>query len=118
MWQKILFGELSNTDKNIITIMLPRGLAAAVLATLPVANGIVINSFEQIIFTVIIVSNIVSTIGVFIFDKNEEGERIDKEDELQKTIEEAETKTEIDKRREEVAQIIDDEEKPKKTKTK
>jgi NhaP-type Na+/H+ and K+/H+ antiporter len=53
-------------DKLLITLMLPRGLASAVLATLPVSAGVPgTESFAGITFGVIIVSNIILTIGMY-----------------------------------------------------
>lgn len=53
-------------DHFLIKLMMPRGLASAVLATLPAAAGIAgTESFVGITFGVIIMSNIMLTIGMF-----------------------------------------------------
>jgi len=65
--------------------MLPRGLAAAVLATLPISAGIFINDFQEIVFAVIFFSNLVATGAIFLFDTNKK-----KEDLLKESIEEIE----------------------------
>lgn len=68
--QKMVLGNLPSKDKNIVVTILPRGLAAAVLATLPLSSGIAIANFQPISFVVILLSNIVATISIFIFDRN------------------------------------------------
>jgi NhaP-type Na+/H+ and K+/H+ antiporter len=58
--------------KDIFTLwcMLPRGLASAVLATLPAAARIKgSEAFVDLTFVVIILTNLVMTIGVFLNDK-------------------------------------------------
>ncbi len=52
-------------ESTLITTMMPRGLAAAVLASLPATYGIRAPGFTELAMLVIIGSNIVSTIGVF-----------------------------------------------------
>jgi cell volume regulation protein A len=53
-----------------MTVMLPRGLAAAVLASLPLTSGIPNSQdFPQIAFMVIIVTIIICTVGVAILKK-------------------------------------------------
>ena len=54
----------------VMLSMLPRGLASAVLATLPAAANI--NGSERFIdytFAVIVLTNIIMTIGVFMVEK-------------------------------------------------
>lgn len=67
--QKLTLGELPVKDRNISVVLLPRGLAAAVLATMPLINGIVIPDFQPIAFGVILLSNVLATIGILVFDK-------------------------------------------------
>lgn len=69
--QKAFLPNMPQKEKNILVTMLPRGLAAAVLATIPTANGIYISSFQQIVFSVILLSNIFTTLAIFIFDRKE-----------------------------------------------
>ncbi|MEM2949255.1 MAG: cation:proton antiporter, partial [Candidatus Bilamarchaeaceae archaeon] len=64
--QKALLTDIPPRERNIVIAMLPRGLAAAVLATIPLASGIVIPSFQELVFSLIFFSNIVATGGVFI----------------------------------------------------
>lgn len=53
-------------DRFLIMLMLPRGLASAVLATLPSAAGVSgTENFVGITFGVIIVSNVLLTLGMF-----------------------------------------------------
>ncbi|QOX78855.1 cation:proton antiporter [Trichlorobacter lovleyi] len=53
-------------DRFLIMLMMPRGLASAVLATLPTAAGIAgTENFVAITFGVIIVSNMIMTAGMF-----------------------------------------------------
>jgi len=49
--------------------MIPRGLAAAVLASIPFSRGIIIPSFSEIVFLIIILSNLAATVGPFIYEK-------------------------------------------------
>lgn len=57
----------SHTDK-IMMLMLPRGLAAAVLAAMPAMQGIHIQWFAEIVFMVLVVTNIIATVGVFLYE--------------------------------------------------
>lgn len=52
-------------EKRFIISMLPRGLAAAVLAGLPAEKGISLPGFIELTFVVIILTNVVATIGIF-----------------------------------------------------
>ncbi len=57
-------------SKSLITIMLPRGLAAAVLASLPFASGVPGSEiFPQIAFIVIVTTIVICTVGVAVFKK-------------------------------------------------
>lgn len=49
--------------------MMPRGLAAAVLASMPLAEGIKIQYFPEIVFSIIILTNLTTTFGVFIIER-------------------------------------------------
>jgi potassium/hydrogen antiporter len=62
---KLSFLKSAKDSEALMTVMLPRGLAAAVLASLPLTSG-VLNSqdFPQIAFMVIIVTIVICTIGV------------------------------------------------------
>lgn len=75
-------------DSQLTYTMIPRGLAAAVLATLPATSGLFIDSFEAsfeaIVFGVIILSNAMATIGVFISTRTKQQE--DSPDEVEKRI--------------------------------
>ncbi len=54
------------SERFLIMLMMPRGLASAVLATLPAAAGVAgTDNFVGITFGVIIISNILLTIGMF-----------------------------------------------------
>ena len=73
---RLLLPELPGNDKHIVIAMMPRGLAAAVVATLPIRSGIVLDNFQEYVFTVILLTNIIATIGIFLFDRNgENGEK-------------------------------------------
>ena len=71
---KMTFLKSSFQDsKSIVTIMLPRGLAAAVLASLPFTSGVPGSEiFPEIVFTVIITTIIICTVGVAILKKKME----------------------------------------------
>ena len=56
--------------ENLMTIMFPRGLAAAVLASLPLTSGVPDSQFfPEIAFIVIITTIIVTTVGVAVIKK-------------------------------------------------
>ncbi len=55
-------------EMSIISMM-PRGLAAAVLASMPLAAGIKIQYFAEIVFSIIILTNLATTFGVFITER-------------------------------------------------
>ncbi|HUK84918.1 MAG TPA: cation:proton antiporter, partial [Candidatus Acidoferrum sp.] len=60
----------ANDSETLMTIMLPRGLAAAVLASLPFTSGVPNSQdFPEIAFVVIIVTIIICTVGVAILKK-------------------------------------------------
>lgn len=69
--QKLLLPDMPARDRNIIITMMPRGLAAAVLATYPATLDITIPNFQEIVFSVLILSNIFATAGIFVFDKED-----------------------------------------------
>ncbi len=57
--------EIRKRDKRIMSYMIPRGLAAAVLAYLPVSKGIPgTQGFADITFTVILATTVAATIGI------------------------------------------------------
>jgi len=57
-------------SRDLMSIMLPRGLAAAVLSQLPIAYGIEnANVYPDIVLTVIMTTVIICTMGVFIISK-------------------------------------------------
>ncbi len=82
--QKLILPELSEHDKGIVVTMMPRGLAAAVVASLPVTSGIHIMYFQEFVFMVILFSNILATAGVFSFEHKEEEEDGDEEKKKEK----------------------------------
>jgi cell volume regulation protein A len=67
---KLSFLKSGKDSEKLMTVMLPRGLAAAVLASLPLTSGIPNSQdFPQIAFMVIIVTIIICTVGVSILKK-------------------------------------------------
>ena len=55
----------SRLDKRVTSVMIPRGLAAAVLATIPLTMGLQNGeAYPQIIFFIILTSVIITTIGL------------------------------------------------------
>jgi cell volume regulation protein A len=67
---KVSFLKSAKDSEKLMTVMLPRGLAAAVLASLPLTSGIPNSQdFPQIAFMVIIVTIIICTVGVAILKK-------------------------------------------------
>ena len=60
-----LTGRFSALDKKVTSVMIPRGLAAAVLATFPLTMGLPnAEAYPQIVFVIIMVSVIITTIGM------------------------------------------------------
>ncbi|HSB46606.1 MAG TPA: cation:proton antiporter [Candidatus Bilamarchaeum sp.] len=88
--QKITLGDFPEKDRKIVVAMLPRGLAAAVLASLPLASGISIPNFQQVVFGVILLSNIVATLGIFHYDRPDRKTAAGSGNELEEIIEESE----------------------------
>lgn len=61
----ILIGNFSKLDKKVTAIMIPRGLAAAVLATLPLTIGLPnAEAYPQIVFSIIMTSVVLTTLGL------------------------------------------------------
>ena len=57
--------RFSLIDKKVTSVMIPRGLAAAVLATIPLTLGLPnAEAYPQIVFVIIMVSVIITTIGM------------------------------------------------------
>ncbi len=61
----------------VLTTMLPRGLAAAVLASIPLERGINIESFPEIVFLIIILTSITATIGTFVYERKIRQEKVE-----------------------------------------
>ncbi len=59
--------KFSSQDKTIVITTMPRGLAAAVLATNPDVVALTGTDFAPIVLGVIVLSNIVATAGIFLF---------------------------------------------------
>lgn len=53
-----------------MTYVMPRGLAAAVLASLPLAAGLQIPYFAEVAFSILILTNLATTFGVVMVEKN------------------------------------------------
>ena len=63
--KSVLVRGFSKLDKKVTSVMIPRGLAAAVLATFPLSMGLPnADAYPQIIFFVVITSVIITTIGL------------------------------------------------------
>jgi len=57
--------KFSQLDRKVTTVMIPRGLAAAVLATFPLTLGLPnAEAYPQIVFFIIMASVIITTIGL------------------------------------------------------
>lgn len=69
--KKLILPDLPKRDSNVTMTMMPRGLAAAVLATLPLTRGLMIGNFQELVFAVLLLSNVAATIGIYLFDKEE-----------------------------------------------
>jgi NhaP-type Na+/H+ or K+/H+ antiporter len=57
------------SEEAIVSFDIPRGLSSAVIATIPLTLGIVIPNFLNLIFIVILVTNVIATIGIFVLYK-------------------------------------------------
>ena len=63
--KSVLVRGFSELDRKVTSVMIPRGLAAAVLATFPLSMGLPnAEAYPQIIFFVVITSVIITTIGL------------------------------------------------------
>lgn len=62
--KKALFDKEGHS--SLLVTMLPRGLAAAVLAGLPATQGVAIPGFAEIALLVIVFTNVIATLGVFL----------------------------------------------------
>ena len=61
----VLTKRFSRLDKKVTQVMMPRGLAAAVLATLPLTMGLPnAEAYPQIVFFIILSSVIITTMGL------------------------------------------------------
>ncbi len=56
-------------SEMLINMMLPRGLAAAVLASMPIISEIQITGFTEIVIMIIILTNIIATLGSFLYER-------------------------------------------------
>jgi len=59
-------------ERSLI-VMMPRGLAAVVLASMPVAAGIVIPNFTELVFAIVILTNLAATFGIFFIEHDTKG---------------------------------------------
>ena len=60
-------------NRDLMVMMLPRGLAAAVLSQLPAVYGLENASvYPEVVFTVIMTTVIICTVGVFVISKRNE----------------------------------------------
>jgi len=72
-------------DRDLMKIMMPRGLAAAVLATFPLSAGITPDKFPEmaffpeIVLFIVILSNLATTIGVFWYERKYKSSGITRE---------------------------------------
>ncbi len=63
--KSVLTKRFSKIDRKVTQVMIPRGLAAAVLATLPLTLGLPnAEAYPQIVFFIILSSVIITTIGL------------------------------------------------------
>ncbi len=58
-------GLIAPEDKPLVSLMLPRGLAAAVLATYVASNGVAVPFFTESVLLVILSTNLIATAGLF-----------------------------------------------------
>ena len=65
----VMFSPSLRSSAVLLTTMMPRGLAAAVLAFLPAESGVQIPLLVETVFLVILFTNVVATIGAFASEK-------------------------------------------------
>jgi len=53
----------------LMTLMSPRGLAAAVLAGMPAAMGVAVPFLEETVFSILILTNVMATVAIFYFER-------------------------------------------------
>ena len=85
--------DFTELDKKIIGVMMPRGLAAAVLAYMPMAalpHDSIVKSFADIAFTVILVTTIIATVGTIYYKRKQAKEEKQKEEVKKQKEKEAE----------------------------
>ncbi len=71
IWLFGMFSETVRDNSSTMNAMMPRGLAAAVLASLPSSMGLQINGFVDIAFLVIIATNIITTASIYVSQKKQ-----------------------------------------------
>jgi len=78
--------DISKNQKNIMTLMYPRGLAAAVAASLPFIQYKIpgTEAFTEIVFTLIIATVLISTIGISILERKDKNSEKETENEAKK----------------------------------
>ena len=75
---RVLRDKFSLLDRNVTSSMIPRGLAAAVLATIPLTIGIPnAQAYPQIIFFIIMTSVIITTVGLSSAKKTPQPENVE-----------------------------------------
>jgi len=68
---RLFSSQIPQGERNLVTFMMPRGLAAAVLVTIPASRGITIPFFAETIMITILLTNIIATAGMFAFKKGD-----------------------------------------------
>jgi cell volume regulation protein A len=72
MWISAYKGDFTALEKKVMWIMFPRGLTAAVLAYLPISMHVPgTEGFADIVFTVIVVTVIMATVGTAIIERGQ-----------------------------------------------
>jgi cell volume regulation protein A len=62
-------GGAAPGERLLLTLMMPRGLAAAVLVSLPASRGISLPGFVEVLLLLLVLSNVVTTAGVFWYER-------------------------------------------------
>lgn len=67
---RALTKRFSKFERNVAAVMVPRGIASAVLATIPLAYGLPdAKLYPEIVFIVIVVTVAITTIGISVAKK-------------------------------------------------
>lgn len=74
MLNKLFSAKSFRSEHTLATYDVARGLSPTIVATMPVALGMVIPGFLDMIFIVVLMTNVITTIGMFVYARRLESE--------------------------------------------